>query len=96
MVAKRTSRAPSATGHAGRPGSVRQRGHILHFFVSTESDEAMPRDERYGGGGINGVYEINCVRTEAHTDSGTCTVEVLLCCEGVFLICNCQGKEIKI
>ena len=36
-------------------------------MVSTESDEATPRDERYGDGGTNGVDENKFVRTAALT-----------------------------
>ena len=50
--------------------------------MSTESDEATPRDEGYGGGGTNGVYDHNFVRTAALADSVTCIVEFWLCCEG--------------
>ena len=38
-------------------------------LVSTESDEATTRDELYGGGGTNGVYENTFVRTAALADS---------------------------
>ena len=73
MVAKRTSRASSAAVHAGRPDSVRQKGRII--LVSTESDEATPREERYGGGGTNGVYENTFVHIAALADSVRCIVE---------------------
>ena len=36
-------------------------------LVSTESEEATPRDKRYGGGGPNIVYENTFVRTPALT-----------------------------
>ena len=53
MVAKRTPRASSVAVHAGRPDSARQ--ERTGSMVSTESDEATPRNERYGGGGTNSV-----------------------------------------
>ena len=81
MVGKRASRASSAAMHAGRPDSVRKRGRIIS--VSTESDEATPREERYGGGGTYGVYENSFAHTAALADSVTCIVEVWLCCEDV-------------
>ena len=51
-------------------------------LVPTESDEPTPRQERYGGGGTNGVYDDNFVYT-ALADSVTCIVEFWLCCEDV-------------
>ena len=51
--------------------------------MSTESDEATPRDERSGGGGTNGVYENNFVRTAALADSVSHASWSFVCCEGV-------------
>lgn len=55
MVAKRSSLASSAAVHAGQPDPVRQRGRC--FLVSTKSDELTSREERFGGGGTNVVYD---------------------------------------
>ena len=69
-----------------RRATRRRKTERTDSLVSTESDEATPRDERYGGGGTNGVYENNFARTAALADSVTRVVEFWLCCEGVLYL----------
>ena len=51
--------------------------------MSIESGEPTRRQERYGGAGINSVYENNFVHTALADSSVTCIVEFSLCFEGV-------------
>ena len=42
-------------------------------LVSTESDESTPRKERYSGGGINGVYDLDfCLYATGSSNGSDC------------------------
>ena len=58
-------------------------------LVSTEPHEPTPREERYGGGGTNGVYDFVCCTCsrQRHMHRGG-----LLCCEGVFFSRNRKNR----
>ena len=60
--------------------------------MSTESNEPTPRQERYGGGGTNGVYENIFFVHTALADSITCIMGFWLCCEGI-LCCYVTAEK---
>ena len=53
----------SLFGYCGRRATRPRKAERTNCLVSTESDEVTTREERYGGGGINSVYENNFVHT---------------------------------
>ena len=85
-----TSLLGGCARRATRPRKTKRTGSL----VSTESDEATPRDDRYGGGGTNGVYKNNFVRTAALTGR-QCNMHrkgLVVLGRRLVLLCTCQGK----
>ena len=71
----RETNVTSPFGCCARRATRLRKAGKTDYLVSTESDEATPRDERYGGGGSNGVYENIIFHSAALADSVTCIVE---------------------